>query len=33
MTLNVGKLEEALGIQCPYINEEISKTAKEYANE
>jgi dTDP-4-dehydrorhamnose reductase len=32
MTLNVGKLEDALGIQCPDIREEISKTAKEYAN-
>jgi dTDP-4-dehydrorhamnose reductase len=32
MTLNVRKLEEALGIQCPDIYEEISKTAKEYAN-
>ena len=32
MTLNVRKLEEALGIQCPDIREEISKTAKEYIN-
>jgi dTDP-4-dehydrorhamnose reductase len=32
MTLNVRKLEDALGIQCPDIREEISKTAKEYAN-
>jgi dTDP-4-dehydrorhamnose reductase len=32
MSLNVRKLEEALDIQCPDIREEISKTAKEYAN-
>ena len=32
MTLNVRKLEEALGIQCPDIHEEIRKTAKEYSN-
>jgi dTDP-4-dehydrorhamnose reductase len=32
MTLNVIKLEEALGIHCPDIREEISKTAKEYLN-
>lgn len=32
MTLSVRKLESALGIQCPDIREEISKTAKEYAN-
>lgn len=32
MTLNVRKLEDALGIKCPDIREEISKTAKEYAN-
>lgn len=32
MTLNVRKLEAALGIQCPDIRDEISKTAKEYSN-
>jgi dTDP-4-dehydrorhamnose reductase len=32
MTLNVRKLEDALGIQCPDIHEEINKTAKEYVN-
>ena len=32
MTLNVKKLEAALGIQFPDIRDEISKTAKEYSN-
>jgi dTDP-4-dehydrorhamnose reductase len=32
MTLNVKRLEGALGIQCPDIREEISKTVKEYAD-
>jgi dTDP-4-dehydrorhamnose reductase len=32
MTMSVKKLEAALGIQCPDIHEEISKTAKDYAN-
>jgi dTDP-4-dehydrorhamnose reductase len=32
MTLNVKKLEAALGIQCPDMREEICKTAKEYRN-
>lgn len=32
MTLNIAKLEEALGIECPDIEEEIRKAAKEYEN-
>jgi dTDP-4-dehydrorhamnose reductase len=32
MTMNVNKLEEILGLQCPDIKEEIRKTAKEYSN-
>ena len=32
MTLSISKLELALGIECPNIREEISKTAKEYVN-
>jgi hypothetical protein len=32
MTMQVDKLERALGIICPSIGEEIKKTAKEYLN-
>jgi dTDP-4-dehydrorhamnose reductase len=33
MRMEVTKLEKALGIVCPYIKDEIKKTAKEYLNE
>ncbi len=32
MTLNITKIEKALGIECPDILQEIVKTAKEYVN-
>jgi dTDP-4-dehydrorhamnose reductase len=32
MTMKIGKLEKALGIDCPSIAEEIKKTTKEYLN-